>query len=65
MPCDCGPDVRTLWEKVRDLMRHHDETADRLRESQREAAVLREENKTLRGVIADQQLRLREAPDAD
>ncbi len=30
MPCDCGPDERELWEKVRDQMKHHDETYDRL-----------------------------------
>lgn len=46
-PCDCGPDVRSLWEKVRDFMAHHDRVAEQLQQAQKDNVQLRQENDLL------------------
>lgn len=47
MPCDCGPDTRKLWEKVRDLMKHHDDLFERFQEVVKERDRLKKENDIL------------------
>lgn len=52
MPCDCGPETRSLWEQVRDLMKHHDETYDQLVHQRQLNTELEDENKALRKALA-------------
>ena len=62
MPCECGPDERQLWERVRDLMTHHDELYDRYQQTLKENRRLKEEQDVLLRKIGE--LTTRGTPDA-
>jgi len=53
MPCECGPDIRSLWEQVRDFMQHHDELYDQYKQLETDNAMLKEENRKLKEKLTE------------